>query len=219
MKCSSSFYSIADDGWWTTGSWNNSSNKKNGGPFDNSKGYGTLESTYAECLSYTTKYRNTSTGNSFIYSYTFCHIYPYGRLRLREKMWSNFFSFFLKKRRRLAIFIDGKNKNLSMTGALHFSVYTVRKIQPNDRMRAEKEEEGKRYHSQGMAMYKKGERERKEGQISEMIREFINRKRRAVRQPPTRVDMTFEKRIIAKPLLLLLLSSSSSSSLYTIYDI
>jgi hypothetical protein len=33
MKCSSSFYSIADDGWWTTGSWNNSSNKKNGGPF------------------------------------------------------------------------------------------------------------------------------------------------------------------------------------------
>lgn len=132
-----------------------------------------------------------------------------------EKCGQIFSPFF--KKRRLAIFIDGKNKNLSMTGALHFSVYTVRKIQPNDRMRAEKEEEGKRYHSQGMAMYKKGERERKEGQISEMIREFINRKRRAVRQPPTRVDMTFEKRIIAKPLLLLL--SSSSSSLYTIYDI
>jgi hypothetical protein len=32
--------------------------------------------------------------------------------------------------------------NLSMTGPLHFSVYTVRKIQPNDRMRAEKEEGG-----------------------------------------------------------------------------
>lgn len=31
MKCSSSFYSIADDGWWTTGSWNNSSNKEKRG--------------------------------------------------------------------------------------------------------------------------------------------------------------------------------------------
>jgi hypothetical protein len=48
-----------------------------------------------------------------------------------------------------------------------------------------------------------------------MIREFINRKRRAVRQPPTRVDMTFEKRIIAKPLLLLLLPYT----LYTIYKV
>jgi hypothetical protein len=56
-------------------------------------------------------------------------------------MWSNFSPFF-KKRRRLTIFIDGKKKNLSMTGPLHFSVYTVRKIQPNDRMRAEKEEGG-----------------------------------------------------------------------------
>lgn len=52
------------------------------------------------------------------------------------------FLLFFKKRRRLTIFIDGKKKNLSMTGPLHFSVYTVRKIQPNDRMRAEKEEGG-----------------------------------------------------------------------------
>jgi hypothetical protein len=141
MKCSSSFYSIADDGWWTTGSWNNSSNKKNGALLttrrDIERWNQPMQNVYPTRLSIETHQPATA---------SYIHIYLLPYILTADcgsaKKCGQIFLLFLKKK-RLAIFIDGKKKNLSMTGPLHFSVYTVPKIQPNDRMRAEKEEGGR----------------------------------------------------------------------------
>lgn len=75
MKCSSSFYSIADDGWWTTtGSWNNSSNKKNGALLTTRRDIERWNQPMQNVYPTSSKYRNTSTGNSFIYIYLLPYI-------------------------------------------------------------------------------------------------------------------------------------------------